>query len=228
MRGKGRARIVLFATVGIDACVWLNGCAKAGNPDDELLVDAAPGSSGGPSTGRDGGASAQAISSDDAMGAGFGEASYETATDDGTSDSGAPKGDDDSEGHAGSEGESGVAPVADAGDASNELLGEGGYDDYPDASSSSADATVSDATTPAPEASVVEAGGAGADAGSASESGVDAAIDAPAPVDAGADVACGGCAAGFSCGPGGYCVSSTGVPAFGHVYVIVMEEQSLS
>jgi acid phosphatase len=72
-------------------------------------------------------------------------------------------------------------------------------------------------------------------------------VDVPTPVDAQADAggpadavsptdaapadsggACGTCAAGFHCGPSGYCVSADGVPAFGHVYLVVMENHSLS
>jgi hypothetical protein len=39
---------------------------------------------------------------------------------------------------------------------------------------------------------------------------------------------CGICPAGFSCGPSNYCVNANGVPAFGHVYVIMMENHSLA
>jgi hypothetical protein len=37
---------------------------------------------------------------------------------------------------------------------------------------------------------------------------------------------CGPCPTGFACGPGNYCANGNGVPAFGHVYVIVMENES--
>ncbi|MGH7295817.1 MAG: alkaline phosphatase family protein [Polyangiaceae bacterium] len=40
--------------------------------------------------------------------------------------------------------------------------------------------------------------------------------------------ACGTCPSGFSCGSGGYCVNAHGVPAFDHVYLIMMENTSQS
>jgi hypothetical protein len=47
--------------------------------------------------------------------------------------------------------------------------------------------------------------------------------------DGGADAgACGGCAAHFLCGPSHYCETATGVPAFGRVFVIMLDDQPLS
>src|ERR1700722_8450618 len=80
MRGKGRARIVLFATVGIDACVWLNGCATAGNANDETFTDGGADSSSTAMSGRrDGSGSSTTMSGDEPAGA-----SLERATDAGT------------------------------------------------------------------------------------------------------------------------------------------------
>jgi phosphatidylinositol-3-phosphatase len=226
MRGKGRARIVLFATVGIDACVWLNGCAKAGSPDEPQISDAATDANGGALFDGETDAPVQVASADGATSEQEpGEASSETAPDtsasDGARESSAPSG-DDADASAGDDGE--VGPVADAAADESDAPAEpsdGGAVSSPEASSTGADAS-QDATvgTSSPEASVSDGG----------DSGFDATIDAgsAASLDAAVDAACGGCQAGFSCGASGYCVSSTGVPAFGHVYVIVMEEQSLS
>ena len=55
--------------------------------------------------------------------------------------------------------------------------------------------------------------------------------DATPPADVGSQDSgsrCGTCPTGFSCGASGYCVSPNGVPAFGHVYLIMMENTSLS
>jgi hypothetical protein len=87
-----------------------------------------------------------------------------------------------------------------------------------------ADATRADGGTPtdAPgsDARGVD-GGSGNDASSTSDAG---ALD-----DAGSDPCAGvTCAAGFTCGAGGYCANAAGVPAFGHVYVAVFENRSLS
>ncbi len=54
---------------------------------------------------------------------------------------------------------------------------------------------------------------------------VDAATGDGASPEAGP---CGTCQAGFTCGAGNYCVTPTGVPAFGHVFVIVLDNQPLS
>lgn len=74
---------------------------------------------------------------------------------------------------------------------------------------------------------------AGTDAGTGLDAGasdVDAGtgVDAgSAATDAGPMSGCaGGCATGFTCTSAGYCATATGVPAFGHVYVIVMENRS--
>jgi phosphatidylinositol-3-phosphatase len=86
--------------------------------------------------------------------------------------------------------------------------------------------TVGDAQAPA-DASVdgsADGGDAGpTDAGPIGDGGAaDAATEAG--VDAGA---CGGCATGFICGASHYCQTATGVPAFGRVFVIVLDDQPL-
>jgi phosphatidylinositol-3-phosphatase len=68
----------------------------------------------------------------------------------------------------------------------------------------SGDAAITDASTP---------DGAASDA--AAEGGEDAG-------------ACGACATGFACGSSHYCRTATGVPAFGRVFVIVLDDQPLS
>jgi hypothetical protein len=72
-------------------------------------------------------------------------------------------------------------------------------------------------------------GGAGAhdggvDAG-AGEAGVGDAGVGDAGVDAGP---CGVCAPGFSCGAAQYCKTPSGVPAFGRVFVIMLDDQTLA
>jgi acid phosphatase len=82
----------------------------------------------------------------------------------------------------------------------------------------------------------LEAGDDASEADDASDAGsADAGPDAP---DEGAPIAdatapdatppCGGCSAGFTCGPSAYCRTSTGVPAFGSVFVVVLDNQPLS
>lgn len=39
---------------------------------------------------------------------------------------------------------------------------------------------------------------------------------------------CGPCSSGFHCGSGNYCATQAGVPAFGHVFVIVLANQTLA
>jgi hypothetical protein len=78
-------------------------------------------------------------------------------------------------------------------------------------------------------------GGSGSD-GSPDAGPIDSSMDGPAEassgdasVDAGTDAsACGTCATHFSCGPSHYCVTATGVPAFGRVFVIMLDDQPLS
>jgi phosphatidylinositol-3-phosphatase len=225
MRGKGRARIVLFATVGIDACVWLNGCATAGNPDDGHYAPLAADDAGGGSTvleSRESGAMQSTSGNDATRGQESIEASSATVAD----DAGAPAPDAADDASAASDDESGAGVVTDAGAARSDAQfdADGYYEEYPEASSTGADASQDatlDAATP-PDASSFDAT---VDAAPLADAGADTASIAAG--DAG-DAACGGCATGFSCGPGAYCVSSTGVPEFGHVYVIVMEQQSLS
>jgi hypothetical protein len=87
--------------------------------------------------------------------------------------------------------------------------------------SARADAAVDTAVADAPADS-------SADARADVSSGRDAAHgDSGSGGDTGTD-ACGGCPTGFTCGPSAYCVTPTGVPAFEHVYLIVMENHSLS
>jgi hypothetical protein len=114
------------------------------------------------------------------------------------------------------------------------------------------DATVTpappDATemsTPPMDASLGEAGDdATADAQGSNEGGADAgagdgatadgatgsdASPGDAATESGAEAgACGTCAAGFTCGPSLYCRTATGVPAFGRVFVIVLDDVALS
>jgi len=263
MRGKGRARIVLFATRGATPCagaaftsvlasllaslpatllVWamcagLFACAAAGNPATFGNVpDAA---ADAPTTG---------IPS--------------TATEAGIGDALAPSSDtSEMEPYDASEMEPYDASEIEPYDAS-EIEPYDAVSSVPEASTgadasqdatvaengdaATADATAVDAVTEeqgddgGSDAGTVTGGDATVEAGSAMDA--TATVDAVAVVDAATDAAspppsgdgaseaaaCGGCGIGFTCGSGGYCVSSTGVPAFGHVYVIVMEEQSLS
>jgi hypothetical protein len=75
----------------------------------------------------------------------------------------------------------------------------------------------SDGSTDAP---AIDDGSADALAeASASDGGSDA------PAEAGP---CGTCPTHFSCGPSRYCETATGVPAFGRVFVIVLDDQPLS
>jgi len=84
---------------------------------------------------------------------------------------------------------------------------------------------VDDAGSPPRDAGSLDAG-EGMDA-AGTDAGVD--VDAGAPdTDGGSGMCAGGCATGFTCTAGGYCASATGVPAFGKVYVILMENRSLS
>jgi phosphatidylinositol-3-phosphatase len=253
MRGKARARIVLFATrrttprraAAATLLVWaicagLIACATAGNPDDVSFGNVADAAADARSTAisttaREGGA--QTASGDDAMPAQEStDASTETYA--ATGDALATGSDDASE--IESDDASSVSEASTGVDASQDAtLAENG-------DATTADATAVDAVTQeqgddgASDAGTVGGGDASLEAGSAMDA--TATVDAVAVVDAATDAAspppsgdgasdaaaCGGCGAGFTCGSGGYCISSTGVPAFGHVYVIVMEEQSLS
>ncbi len=144
--------------------------------------------------------------------------------------------------------EDGPSATADApqgsGDASEGVTsGDGALDADVTVSASQPDAT--ELGTPV-EASLPDASDASEDAApeaqAPGEGGVDAgAADAAAeaspgdgsPGDAapesGADAsACGTCAAGFSCGPSHYCRTQTGVPAFGRVFVVVLDDTPLS
>ena len=202
-------------------CAGLVACATAGNTDDGSFVNVAD-------------AAADATPGREST-----EAS--TATDAGVGDALAPSSDDASEIESADAAAS--VPEASTGvDASQDAtLAENG-------DATTADATTVDAVTEeqgddgasATESDAEPAGDATLEAGSSMDATatVDAVAVADAPTDtaspppsgdgASEAAACGGCGVGFTCGSGGYCVSSTGVPAFGHVYVIVMEEQSLS
>ncbi len=104
-----------------------------------------------------------------------------------------------------------------------------------DLDASAADGTSGDATA---DVSSTHDAGSG-DAASADASKSDASSDGATTNDGSASDAsdggsttdgssCGTCATGFSCGTGGYCVSATGVPQFGRVFVVVMENHSQS
>jgi acid phosphatase len=218
------------------AFMALGACARAGSPDDGAFdedgspVDAhgAPNESGGGTPTHESGPS----SGDDA-------------------DDGAAPGDDGAQA-----GDGATSPASDAtppgeGGGDDETITDGGCECVvPEGSSyvdggdgafgdaASVDATMADGAQETGGAATLDAT-AISDAPMDAEA-IDDATESDAPADAAvaaadssyADVAeaaaCGGCAAGFTCGSGGYCVSATGVPAFGHVIVIVMEEQSLS
>ena len=92
-------------------------------------------------------------------------------------------------------------------------------------------------------ATIHDAGGSdGADGNTASDGSIDAApiddgsSDAPAEGsigDAGGEAgtdggACGACGAHFSCGPSHYCETATGVPAFGRVFIVMLDDQPLT
>ncbi len=127
----------------------------------------------------------------------------------------------------GDDGGGGGNDASTGGDASTGHDGSNGHD-----SSTGTDAP---AGMDAPSGNDSSSGADGGDAATTTDSGGN---DAPADTAAGetstgtdaseAGSVCGTCATGFSCGPSGYCVDSAGVPQFGHVYVIVMENHSLS
>jgi len=75
----------------------------------------------------------------------------------------------------------------------------------------------------------IDAGPGATDAGGGGMDGGEMDAGGGSDVDAGSGGDCGGgCASGFHCTTGGYCASETGVPAFGRVYVIEMENHSLT
>jgi hypothetical protein len=147
-------------------------------------------------------------------------------------------------------------PPGPSDDASEGAAGDGAIDDV-DATVTPAPPDATELGTPPIEASAPgEAGDdtspdaplpdTGADAGAAGEGGTDGATDGgtggatdgattadgstgDAAPESGADAGpCGTCASGFSCGPSHYCRTSTGVPAFGRVFVIVLGDTALS
>jgi acid phosphatase len=68
-----------------------------------------------------------------------------------------------------------------------------------------------------------DGGGDGGDGGPR-----DASVLPDASFDAGDAGGCGPCGAGFVCGKSHYCQTTTGVPQFGRVFVIVLDDQPLS
>jgi phosphatidylinositol-3-phosphatase len=110
------------------------------------------------------------------------------------------------------EGTSGAG--GDGGDGSTESA------DAPSDATSAGDSSGSDGA-PAAEGGAADggAGDGGADAGGLGDAASDAGPDAGP---------CGACPTGFACGAGQYCQTATGVPAFGRVFVIVLDDQPLS
>lgn len=92
-------------------------------------------------------------------------------------------------------------------------------DDFPRDAATPIDAR--DESAPPPMDAAPDEGAAPVDAGPTSDAApiVDAATDAPSSC---------GCTPGFACGSSGYCKTSTGVPEFDHVFVIVLDDQPLS
>ncbi len=75
------------------------------------------------------------------------------------------------------------------------------------------------------------AGDSGADAsadGATSGDGSDGSPADAAPESSADAGPCGTCATGFTCGPSHYCRTPTGVPAFGRVFVVVLDDTPLS
>jgi hypothetical protein len=218
MRGKGAASLALFATLGVGAVFAAAGmcaCATAGNPDEASADGSAEGES---ATLADGAAIHETGSGSDST-LDVGASGNDSAIDAGDSvDRAAPEY-DSAPGDEFSEGEGDAAPVDatltyhDGAGADAALVPEAGAPDSGVDGSAPSDGGVVDG-------SVTDSAVPDAAPGDAASGGVsDAASEA---------AACGGCAAGFSCGLSHYCVAPSDVPAFGHVYVIVMEEQSLT
>ena len=111
------------------------------------------------------------------------------------------------------EGSSGVG--GDGGDGSTESA------DAPSDATSAGDSSGGGDGAPVGEGGAADggAGDGGADAGGLGDAASDAAPDAGP---------CGTCPTGFACGAGQYCQTATGVPAFGRVFVIVLDDQPLS
>jgi hypothetical protein len=93
-----------------------------------------------------------------------------------------------------------------------------------------------EASTPADASGAADAADA-ADDGAALDASTDAstdaasgdgAADAGAPADAAGEAGSCGCDSGFACGSSHYCATTTGVPQFGRVFVIVLDNQPLS
>ncbi len=224
MRGKGAASLALFATLGVGgalAACGMSGCATAGNPDE-------PGDDG--SVGRDSTTRADAASILESEGGV--DSISDAASGDGAVDAtgiveGAAPHYDAASGDEFSEGEDDAAPAdatlayPDAAGADAGSFGEAGSPDGAVDASARGDAGVVDG-------GVVDGEVAGGGDSAASDAAPGDAASSGASDAAPEAAACGGCAPGFSCGASAYCVSPSGVPAFGHVYVIVMEEQSLT
>lgn len=84
-----------------------------------------------------------------------------------------------------------------------------------------------DATSSSDGATLGDDGASGGD-GAAADGGGTTSGDASSSDGSSTDAATGSCAAGFHVGSGGYCVSANGVPQFDHVYLVLMENHSLS
>ncbi len=201
---SGRAHRVVFATALLLVAASAVACATAGDggsPDagDERAEPTPP---------RDAGRASEVATSDGAL------------EDDGdaTVTVGKPEASD-----------LGTTPIdagsAIDGDASGELIPDAdspvdGQADGGLAGDSAVDASNGDGSTG--DAAIGDEAGADGSSGDAS-------------ADGGADAgACGSCAAGFACSSGSassspyYCRTATGVPAFGRVFVIVLDDQPLS
>jgi hypothetical protein len=133
---------------------------------------------------------------------------------------------DAGDGAAGDDGDSAVTP----GSPEASDFGTPPQDSGATASDDSGEDNVPDAHAPGGDAGAdgaIDGAGAG-DGATADASTLDGAA-ADAAAEAGVDAsACGVCATGFSCGSSQYCRTATGVPAFGRVFVIVLDDQPLS
>jgi hypothetical protein len=105
-----------------------------------------------------------------------------------------------------------------------------GGDAGPEASmDASSDASlVTDAPTGGDGSAGVDEGGVG-EAGAHDSGGAEAGVVDAGVVDAGIDAGpCGVCGPTFACGSAQYCKTSSGVPAFGRVFVIMLDQQALT
>jgi hypothetical protein len=221
-RGSAIVRVVALTPILTFAAVAVASCAT-GSTDDFGAIDGSVPSSGVDAAGAS--EAAQSTLPDATMELGdvgdVGEPG-----DDAEGDGGGDTGDDAAE----SVGPDGALVVEAGGD----MHGTGGDSGWGDATpgdgataeshdaagvDGASDASVPDATSG--DGGPTEGGGrdASAEGGSSDASAEGGAVDAGP---------CGGCPSGFSCGAGKYCRTSTGVPAFGHVFVIMLDDQQLS